>query len=95
MTRSYSRSNLAQLVKVLSRYYFNSESIHIILVKQVLRYISNTLNKNLIFDDFVDILNNVVDYIDADFVDIKIGRKFTSDYIFLLTKIAISYYFKL
>ena len=65
------------------------------LVKQVLRYVSDTLNKGLIFDDFVDTSNNVVGYIDVDFADIKTGRKFISDYMFLLAEAAISYYSKL
>ena len=82
-------------MKVLSRYCSNPESIYIALVKQVLRYVFDTLNKNLIFDDSADTLNNVVDYIDVDFADTKIGRKSTSDYVFILAKVAISHSFKL
>ena len=91
----YSRSNLAQAVRVLSRYCFNLKLIHVALVKQVLRYISDILNKSLIFDGSADTSNNVVDYIDADFADIKIERKFTSDYVFMLAEAAISHLFKL
>ena len=82
-------------MKVLSRYCSNLGPIHVALVKQVLRYISDTLNKGLVFDDFADTPNNVVDYIDIDFAGIKIGRKSTSNYVFLLAEAAISHYSKL
>ena len=91
----HSRLDLAQVIRVLSRYYSNSEPIYIALVKQVLRYIFDTLNKDLVFDDSANTPNNVVNYIDTDFAGTKTKRKFTSDYVFMLAGAAISHLFKL
>ena len=91
----HSRPDLAQAVGVLSRYCSNPGPIHVALVKQVLRYVSGTLNKGLVFDGSADTPNDVVGYTDADFAGTKTGRKFTSGYVFLLAGAAISHCSKL
>ena len=91
----HSRSNLAQAVRVLSRFCNNSRLVHVVLVKQMLRYVSDIINKKLVFDDFSNILDDVVRYIDFDFVDSKTNRKSIEDYVFKLTDVAISHCFKL
>lgn len=80
---------------MLSRYCSNLGPIHIALVKQVLRYVFDILNKGLIYDEFADTSNNVVGYTDIDFAGIKIERKSTSGYMFLLAGAAISHCSKL
>ena len=89
------RSNLAQAVKVLNRFCNNSRLVHVVLVKQMLRYVSNIINKRLVFDDFSNILDDLVRYIDFDFVDSKTNRKPIEDYVFKLANVAINHCFKL
>ena len=91
----HSRSNLAQAVRVLSRFCSNSRLVHVVLVKQMLRYVSDIINKRLVFDDSSNILDDVVRYIDFDFVNSKTDRKSIEDYVFKLTSVAISHCFKL
>ena len=91
----HSRSSLAQAVRVLSRFCSNSRLVHVVLVKQMLRYISDIINKRLFFDDFSNTLDDVVRYIDFDFVDNKTNRKSIEDYVFKLANVAISHCFKL
>ena len=93
----HSRSNLAQAIRILSRFCNNSRFIHVALVKQMSRYISNIINKRFVFDDFSNALDDVVRYIDFDFdfVDNKTNRKSTEDYVFKLIDVAINHCFKL
>ena len=91
----HSRSNLVQAVRVLSRFCSNSRLVHVALVKQMLRYVSDIINKRLVFDDFSNTLDDVVRYIDFDFVDNKTNRKSIEDYVFKLANVAISHCFKL
>lgn len=90
----YLRSNLAQSIKVLSRFCSNSRSIHVILIKQIFRYVFDIVNKELVFNN-TNIIDDVVEYIDFDFVDAKFDRKSIEDYTFLLARAAINYLFKL
>ena len=91
----HSRPDLAQAVGVLSRYCSNPGPTHVALVKQVLRYISGTLNRGLVFDGSTDTPNDIIGYTDSDFAGTKSGRKSTGGYVFLLAGAAISHSSKL
>jgi hypothetical protein len=72
-------------VKVLSRYAHNLSSTHCALVKRVLRYIADTINVDLIFERSNDQhSDDLIDYSDSDFVDLKDKRHSTEDYLFML-----------
>ena len=64
------------------------------LVKQVLRYISGTIEKGLVFQGN-DTPDDVVGYINSDFAGSKTNRKSTGGYLFNLTSAAISHSSKL
>ena len=91
----HSRSDLAQVVRVLSRFCSNSRLVHVALIKQMLRYVLDIINKRLVIDDSSNSLDDVMKYIDFDFVDSKTIRKSIEDYIFKLVDVAISHCFKL
>lgn len=69
---------------VFSRFYKNLGLIYLKLIKHILQYISGILNLGLKFDRKVDTPDNVVGYIDSQFVELKIDWKSTKSYIFIL-----------
>ncbi len=83
----HTRLDLAYSMKVLSRYAHNFSSIHCALVKRVLRYIAETINVDLTFNQSHDL----IDYSDSDFAELKDKRYSTEDYVFMLVDEAISH----
>ena len=88
------RSDLAQSVTILTRFYSNLSLTHVALIKQMFCYIADIINKDLVFREN-NISDNIEDYTDSDFTDIRMSHKFTSDYVFNLADTAISHSFKL
>ncbi len=86
----HTRFDLAYSVKVFSRYAHNLSSTHCALVKRMLRYIADTINVDLTFNQSDDL----IDYSDSDFVELKNKRHSTEDYVFMLADEAISHSFK-
>ncbi len=83
----HTRFDLVYSVRVLSRYAHNLDSIHCALVKRVLRYIADTINVDLIFEQSEDqqsINSDLTDYSDSDFADLKDKRHSTREYVFML-----------
>lgn len=87
--------DLAYIVGVFGWSYHNSGLVYMELVKNVWWYVSGTLHLGLKFDREVDILDDIVRYIDFNFAESKIDQKSTRRYIFKLTETAIKYLFKL
>jgi hypothetical protein len=56
----------------------------------MLRYIADTINVDLTFNQSDDL----IDYSDSDFVELKNKRHSTEDYVFMLADEAISHSFK-
>jgi hypothetical protein len=83
----HTRLDLAYSMKVLNRYVHNLSSIHCALVKRVLRYIADTINVDLKFNKSDDL----IDYNDSDFVELKNKRHSTKNYIFILVEETISH----
>ena len=88
------RSDLAQSVTVLTRFCSNLSLTYVTLIKQIFCYITDTINKDLVFREN-DISDNIEGYTDSDFTGIKMSCKFISDYVFNLADAAISHSFKL
>jgi hypothetical protein len=76
-------------VKVLSRYAHNLSQIHCALIKRVLRYVAKITNVELRFSRDVNNSDDLVDYSDSDFVDLKDKRHSTDEYVFMLVDEAI------
>ena len=80
------RPNLIYSLSVLSRYCFNSNSTHVKAVIRVLKYIKETLDYDIHYED----KKNLIKYIDVDFAKAVNGRRFIDDYAFFLSKDFIS-----
>ncbi len=86
----HTRLDLAYSVRVFSRYAHNLSSIHCALIKRMFRYVAETINVDLTFNQSDDL----IDYNDSDFVELKDKRHSTEDYVFMLAEDAISHSFK-
>ena len=80
------RSNLIYFLSVLSRYCFNSNSTHVKAIIRVLRYIKETLDYDIHYED----KENLIKYIDVDFAEAVNDRRFINDYAFFLSEDLIS-----
>jgi hypothetical protein len=81
----HTRFDLAYSMRVLSRYAHNLSSTHCALVKQVLRYVVETINVDLIFERSNNQhSDDLIDYNDSNFVELKNTRHSTKDYVFML-----------
>ncbi len=85
----HTRFDLAYSVKVLSRYAHNLSSTHCALIKRMLKYIEETINVDLTFDQSEN--SDLIDYSDSDFVVLKDKRHSTEDYLFMLVDETISH----
>jgi hypothetical protein len=83
------RLNIAMAVEMLSHYQSNPRMEHWKAAKRVMRYLQGTMDYRLTYR-YTDYLE-VVGYSDSDFTRCVDSRKFTSWYIFLLAKGAISW----
>ena len=86
------RLNLAQSVTILTHFCSNLSLTHITLIKQIFCYITDIINKDFRENNISD---DIEDYTNSDFTDVKISYKFISDYVFNLADTAISHSFKL
>ena len=80
------RSNLIYSFSILSRYCFNSNSMHIKAVIRVFKYIKKTFNYDIHYEN----KENLIKYIDVDFAKTMNDRCFIDDYAFFLSKDFIS-----
>jgi hypothetical protein len=88
----HTRLDLAYSVRVLSRYAHNLSSTHCALVKRKLKYVAETINVDLIFERSNDQhSDDLIDYNDSNFVELKDKRHSTKDYVFILVEETISY----
>jgi hypothetical protein len=93
----HTRLDLAYSVRVLSRYAHNFDSIHCALVKRMLRYVADTINVDLTFERSNDHesknqqSDDLMNYSDSDFVDLKDKRHSTREYVFMLVDEAITH----
>ncbi len=96
----HTRFDFVYSVRVFSRYAHNLDSTHCVLVKQMLRYVTDTINVDLTFERSDDYESNnhesndqqsddLIDYNDSDFVDLKDKRHSTKEYVFMLVDEAI------
>ena len=60
--------DLVYLMSKLSKHLSNSDKEHIILLKNIFHYMSNTLNLSLTFINNNSELNNLVKYINLNFI---------------------------
>ncbi len=88
----HTQSNLAYSVRVLSRYAHNSSETHCNLLKQVLRYVIGSLNIELTFRKSDN--DDLIDYSDSDFAELKDKRHSIDEYVFMLAERVISHSFK-
>jgi hypothetical protein len=76
----HTRLDLVYSVKVLNRYAHNLNSTYCALVKRMLRYVADTINVDLTFEKSDDL----IDYNDSNFVELKDKRHSTKRYVFML-----------
>ena len=86
------QSDLIYLMLILSYYLNNSDKEHLTLLKTVFRYISKTLDVELIFTN--NAADNLIRYINANFVEAIDSCKSTDDYMFMLVREYILYQIK-
>ena len=82
-------SDLIYLMLKLSCYLDNSDKEHLALLKIVFKYVSETLDVELIFTN--NAANNLIKYTDADFAEAIDSYKLTNDYMFMLAEECILY----
>jgi hypothetical protein len=81
----HTRFDLAYSVRVLSRYAHNFDSTHCVLVKRMFRYVADMINVDLTFERSNDQQSDdLIDYSDSDFVELKDKRHSTRRYVFML-----------
>ncbi len=86
----HTRLDLAYSVRVLSRYAHNLSSTHCALIKRMLRYVTETTNVDSIFEQSNDQhSDDLIDYNDSDFVELKDKRHSTESYVSMLVDEAI------
>jgi hypothetical protein len=83
----HTRLDLAYSVRVLSRYAHNLSSTHCVLIKRVFRYVAETINVDLTFNQSDDL----IDYNDSDFVELKDKEHSIENYVFILVEETISH----
>ena len=76
--------NLIYLILILSCYLDNSDKEHLVLLKTVFRYVSKTLDIELIFTN--NAANDLIKYTNADFTKAIDSYKLTDDYVFMFVK---------
>ena len=82
------RPNIAYAVSVISRYASNSNESHWKVVKRIFRYLRHFLDLRL---TFISALQPLKGYIDADWASDHDTRRSTSDYVFNLRSVVISW----
>ena len=80
------RSNLIYSLSILSRYCFNSNSTHVKAIIRVFKYIKETLDYNIHYEN----KENLIKYIDVDFAETMNDCRFIDNYAFFLSKSFIS-----
>ena len=83
------QSDLIYLILILSYYLDNSDKEHLTLLKIVFRYISETLDIELIFTN--NAADNLIKYTNVNFAKALNSCKLTSDYMFMLVEECILY----
>ena len=82
------RPDIAQAVRVISRYMSNPEKEHWRVVKWILRYLKGSSDMTLCYDGPDVYLHN---YVDSGFVGNVDNRKSTTGYVFILGSGAVSW----
>ncbi|XP_070003518.1 secreted RxLR effector protein 161-like [Nicotiana sylvestris] len=83
------RPDIAQVVRVISRYMHNPGKEHWQGVKWILRYIHNTVDVWLVFEHEGN--QSIVGYCDLDFAGDLDKRRPTTDYMFTFAKAPVSW----
>ncbi len=81
--------DLTYWVRVLSRYVYNLSQIHCALIKRVLRYVVDITNVDLTFRKQSE--DDLINYNDSDFAELKDKRYSIDEYVFMLIDEAISH----
>lgn len=80
---------IAYAVEVLIWYCNYLGSIHYNLVIQIFRYLSKTFDFKIIF--IINSKNEMISYINSNYIEIINNQKFTSGYIFILSDRSLYY----
>ena len=76
----HTRSNIAYSMKVLSKYCFNFFFEHCLLLKRILRYLSETLKLKVIFKK--NSHDDLIKHTDSNWTELADERKSTAAYVF-------------
>ena len=85
------RSDISQAVSVVSRYMHDPGKGHWQAVKWILRYIKNTVDIGLVFEQDKSLGSCVVGYCDSDYAGDLDKRRSTTGYLFTLAKGPVSW----
>jgi len=85
------RSDLSQVVSMVSRYMHDPDRSHWEAVKWILRYIKGTIDVGLIFKKDVTGKQECIRYIDSDYAKDLDKRQFIMGYVFTLSQAPVSW----
>lgn len=80
--------DIAYLVKILNCYYSNLEITHCNLIISIFRYLLKIFDIEIIF--IINSKNNLINYIDFNYIKLIDGQNFVGSYIFILFGRALS-----
>ena len=81
------RFDLSYALFILSRYYTNLDAIHIKAAQRVLRYMKETLEYEIHYEE----ISKLKKFIDVEYVDVKNDRRFIEEWVFFLSENSISW----
>ncbi|XP_070025855.1 secreted RxLR effector protein 161-like [Nicotiana sylvestris] len=87
------RPDISQAIRVISRYMHNPGKEHWQAVKWILRYIHNTVDVGLVFEQEDN--QSVVGYCDSDFASDIDKRRSTTGYVFTFARASVSWKYTL
>ena len=83
--------DLSQAIGVMSKYMHYAGREHWQAIKRILRYIQNTVDVGLVFEQDVDVGQHIVGYCDSDYVWDLNKRQSTTGYVFTLARAPVSW----
>ncbi|XP_058782874.1 secreted RxLR effector protein 161-like [Vicia villosa] len=89
MYLTFTRPDMMFVVNLISRYMENPTELHLQMAKRVLRYLRGTVEFGIFY--IKEGNNELVTYIDNDYVEDLDDKKSTSGYIFLLSSCVVSW----
>ena len=81
------RSDIVFVVSIINRYEFNLTEANWTTIKRIFRYLRETVNYELVYQEN---LKSLTDYMNSDWADDRDIKRFTADYVFNIESAVIS-----